>query len=90
MFIGLAVIIFIFGYVYLEFRFRSRNIKVNWYDRVVGGAGGVIALSGLWLFLTSRDDLEQPAAYLLIILSMVVAITLGVSAWISITRGEQK
>ena len=89
MFIALAIVMFIAGYIYLELRFRSRGIRVNWYDRVVGGTGGVIALTGLWLFLTSRDDLEQPAAYLLIVLSMVVAITLGVSAWISITRGER-
>ena len=86
MFFAVAALIIIAGYVSLELYFRSRNAKVTWIDRTVGGIGGVVALTGLYLFFNNRGELGQPEAYVVIVLSMVSAIGLGIIAWLSITR----
>ena len=87
MFFFVSVLILIAGYIFLETFFHSRHVKVTLVDRIVGGAGGVVLLTGLYLFLNNRGELGQPESYVIVIVSMAVAIVLGVAAWLSITRG---
>ena len=74
------------GYIFLEIYFRRNNVAVTWYDRLLGGIGGIVLLTGLWLYLSSRGELKGWESYLLVILTMLAATTLGASAWLSITR----
>ena len=86
MFLAISIIIMIAGYIFLETYFRRNNVTVTWYDRLLGGIGGIVLLTGLWLYLSSRGELKGWESYMLVILTMLSATTLGASAWLSITR----
>ena len=81
----LFFLILVAGYVFLELYFRSKRVKVTWYDRIVGGIGGVLLLAGLWFVLDARGDLEPPESYVFITVTMLPAIALGAVAWMAIT-----
>jgi hypothetical protein len=78
--------IMVAGYAFLEYYFRKHGATVTIYDRFVGGVGGILLLTGLWLILDERDQLGDPEAYVLIAVTMLPAIALGAAAWLAITR----
>ena len=79
-------LIIIAGYAFLEYYFKKHNATVTWYDRFVGGVGGILLLGGLWIILDARDQLDAPASYIFITITMLPAIALGAAAWLAITR----
>ena len=55
-----------------------------------GGVGGILLLTGLWIILNARNDLETTASYIFVTIAMAAAIGLGSAAWLAITRRKQK
>jgi len=82
----LFFLILVLGYAFLEYYFRSHNVKVTWYDRFVGGVGGILLLAGIWFVLDARGDLDQPEAVIFVVITMLPAIALGAAAWLAITH----
>jgi hypothetical protein len=82
----LFFLIMVAGYVFLEFYFRSQHAVVTWYDRIIGGIGGILLLAALWFILDIREELEPPESYIFIIVTMLPAIGLGVVTWLAISR----
>ncbi|KTB47658.1 MULTISPECIES: hypothetical protein [Dehalogenimonas] len=78
--------IMVAGYAFLEYYFRKHGARVTMYDRFVGGVGGILLLTGLWVVLDQRDQLDPPASYVFITITMLPAIALGAAAWLAITR----
>jgi hypothetical protein len=89
MIVVLFLAIIIAGYAFLEYYFRKHGATVTVYDRFIGGIGGVLLLAGLWFVLDARDQLEPPASYIFITITMLPAIALGAAAWLAITRRHQ-
>jgi hypothetical protein len=84
--LGLFFLIIVAGYSFLEYYFRRHSAKITWYDRFVGGVGGILLLTGLWIVLNATNDLETPGAYIFVAIVMAAAIGLGSAAWLAITR----
>ena len=84
--LSLFFLIIVAGYAFLEYYFKSHNATVTWYDRFVGGVGGILLLTGLWIILDARNDLETTASYIFVTITMAAAIGLGTAAWLAITR----
>ena len=84
--LGLFFLIIVAGYAFLEYYFQSHNARVTWYDRFVGGVGGILLLTGLWIILNATNELETTSSYIIVTITMAAAIGLGSAAWLAITR----
>ena len=83
MFITIALIMVAF-YTFLEFYHRSQNIKVTWYDRVIGGIGGVLLLVAMWNIVGVRESTTDVRLFILI--TGLPAVILMMLAWLFIVR----
>lgn len=79
-----VVVIMIAAYTFLEFYHRSQNIKVTWYDRVIGGIGGILMLVAMWSIVGSRESVTDTR--LLIFITGLPAVILMFVAWLFIVR----
>jgi uncharacterized membrane protein len=78
------ILIMIAFYTFLEFYHRSQNIKVTWYDRVIGGIGGILLLIAMWNIVGTRESTTD--VRLLILITGLPAVVLMMIAWLSIVR----
>jgi uncharacterized membrane protein len=83
MFITIILIMIAF-YTFLEFYHRSQNIKVTWYDRVIGGIGGILLLVAMWNIVGARESTTDVRLFILI--TGLPAVILMMVAWLSIVR----
>ncbi len=83
MFITIVLIMIAF-YTFLEFYHRSQNIKVTWYDRVIGGIGGVLLLIAMWNIVGVRESTTDVRLFILI--TGLPAVILMMLAWLFIVR----
>ena len=83
MFITIVLVMVAF-YTFLEFYHRSQNIKVTWYDRVIGGIGGVLLLVAMWNIVDVRGDLADTRLFIL--MTGLPAVILMMLAWLFIVR----
>jgi uncharacterized membrane protein len=78
------ILIMIAFYTFLEFYHRSQNIKVTWYDRVIGGIGGILLLIAMWNIVGTRESTTDVRLFILI--TGLPAVVLMMIAWLSIVR----
>ena len=78
------ILIMIAFYTFLEFYHRSQNIKVTWYDRVIGGIGGILLLIAMWNIVGTRESTTDVRLFILI--TGLPAVILMMIAWLSIVR----
>ncbi len=83
MFITIVLVMVAF-YTFLEFYHRSQKIKVTWYDRVIGGIGGVLLLVAMWNIVDVRGDLADTRLFIL--MTGLPAVILMMLAWLFIVR----
>lgn len=83
MFITIVLIMVAF-YTFLEFYHRSQNIKVTWYDRIIGGIGGVLLLIAMWNIVGVRESTTDVRLFILI--TGLPAVILMMLAWLFIVR----
>ena len=74
------------GYSFLEYYFKRHNARITWYDRFVGGVGGILLMTSLWIILDAAHELDTTASYIFVTITMAAAIGLGSAAWLAITR----
>lgn len=80
----IVILIMVAAYTFLEFYHRSQNIKVTWYDRVIGGIGGVLMLVAMWAIMGPREDTTN--IHLLLLITGLPAVILMFMAWLFIVR----
>jgi hypothetical protein len=83
MFITIVLVMVAF-YTFLEFYHRSQKIKVTWYDRVIGGIGGILLLIAMWNIVDVRGDLADTRLFIL--MTGLPAVILMMLAWLFIVR----
>ncbi len=83
MFITIVLIMVAF-YTFLEFYHRSQKIKVTWYDRVIGGIGGILLLVAMWNIVGVRESTTDVRLFILI--TGLPAVILMMLAWLFIVR----
>ncbi len=83
MFITIVLVMVAF-YTFLEFYHRSQQIKVTWYDRVIGGIGGILLLIAMWNIVDVRGDLADTRLFIL--MTGLPAVILMMLAWLFIVR----
>ena len=68
------------GLVALVLWFRNRNIKVTWYEWLIGALGLLLLLFAIQNFVSAFAELEPQASWkLLLVLGLPALILLGVA-----------
>ena len=76
------------AYLSLELWYRAQNVKVTWYDRLIGAIGGLLLLFTIQNILGSRAELESTAAYMFMLVTGLPAVILMAVAWQLIIRRQ--
>jgi len=77
------------GLVVLVLWLRGRNIKVTWYEWLIGAIGLVLLLFTIQNFATAFAELESAAAWMFLLVLGLPALILLVVAWLLVARRQR-
>ena len=77
------------GVAWLVMFLRSRNIKVTWYEWLIGVVGLLVLLFTIQNFVTAFAEVEPKAAWLFLPVVGLPAILLLVVAWRLVARRQR-
>ena len=77
------------GLVALVLWLRSRDIKVTWYEWLIGGVGLLLLLYTIQNFVTAFAELESQAAWMFLLVLGLPALILLVVSWLLVWRRQR-
>jgi uncharacterized membrane protein len=77
---GIVALIIGFGVGMLVLWLRNRNIKVSWYEWLIGIVGLLLLLFAIFAYFPSRNEQEMKAANMFLLVAGVPGIILMVLA----------
>jgi hypothetical protein len=73
----------------LEMWVRSKNLRVTWYDRLIGAIGLLLLLFTIQNFFGSQAELESTAANMFLLVTGLPALILLAVSWQLIARQQR-
>ena len=77
------------GLVVMVLWLRSRDIKVTWYEWLIGAIGLLLLLFTIQNFVTAFAELESAAAWMFLLVLGLPALILLVVAWLLVWRRQR-